>query len=480
MKKNFRLIIALLLIEACTSQFNNLEVIDDNRVASVETKADIQGPRIDFNLGDLDTQYFVSDEDIKSYLHFKKVSGNNNPPIVVDVELFEFQGATLLYIINYQEGWEVISADKRTPYLLAKGSSNSMTMKKYSDTPWGNWLFTVAIDVLRTRLYGQETTYESNDNLRFWKLITEPESVIGMPLLRKQEEGIRLNPDGHYELTDTFVQPMADSVCIQHLTVTRWNQSDNEYVPLKSIPVNNTYDRAPAGCVAVAGAQMLYFLHYEWGVPQNAPNYAYCSGNVDNYSMGQSGSSSTIWNTMATSYDNEPAWILIANVGTRVNMSYGNNGSSANTSDLVDNVFVDNGISCEYDSYDVDEIRTSLINNHVPLVVRANVIDPFGAWFAGHSFLIDKCVYYRNRITYTYTWVYDTPPGGGIVPEPPQPYTVTTYTYHSMGFVGMNWGWGNVEIDSMFSPGGDWEVHPDNTYHLNYLRHMIHNFAVIN
>ena len=43
--------------------------------------------------------------------------------------------------------------------------------------------------------------------------------------------------------------------------------SYNIYCPLKS----DNFWHAPAGCVAIAGAQILYYLNHKFGVPATAP-----------------------------------------------------------------------------------------------------------------------------------------------------------------------------------------------------------------
>lgn len=84
---------------------------------------------------------------------------------------------------------------------------------------------------------------EISENIRFWS--KEPNRSIDP---EPQE-------DGHWVANITTITEIVDTV--PHLTNTRWYQGDpyNKYCPLKS---DGSGKRAPAGCVAIAAAQMIY------------------------------------------------------------------------------------------------------------------------------------------------------------------------------------------------------------------------------
>lgn len=63
---------------------------------------------------DSDSFYFVSGKDLDSYIQFKKMSLKQDELTVVDMApLTDESGDTWAYSINYSDGWELISADKR-------------------------------------------------------------------------------------------------------------------------------------------------------------------------------------------------------------------------------------------------------------------------------------------------------------------------------------------------------------------------------
>lgn len=460
-----------LLLLSCTKLENNV-VSHYNFHSATDTKSLIEC----FDIKEIDHRYFVDNNDLSDYLKFRFIS-DQKELYVKDIEPFNYDGITLFYIINYEEGWEIISSDKRTPVLLAKGEHGSFSMKDYENTPWGTWMFNIGIDVMNTRLYGAQESYEENENVRFWTLISNPETILGIPY-ESSMEGSVSEPSGHYELVSTYTRTNYDSVFIDHLTSTKWSQTSNNcnyYVPYRTdIPSVKSY----AGCVAVAGAQMLYFLHYKFGVPSAIPDYAYCSGNINSYQMWQSGSSTTIWGQMNT-YGNTYVAVLIANAGSCVNMDYGNEGSGAETEDLVDNFFGLYGINCSFSNYDTNAIRTQIINRRVPIIVRAGSYVLFDTWRFTHSFIIDAAEYTRNKTTYYYEWVYDAAPDEDVEQlEPDLSYTVESYSVNTVELVKMNWGWGGDFNEDSFSPGGDWALTGDNGhYNLQYRRKMISGFS---
>ncbi len=75
-------------------------------------------------------EYKVSLKDVDCYVCFKALEAKNkgHELSVRDISpIFSEKGDTLLYIINYNEGWDVISADKRSPMVLATSESGSFT-----------------------------------------------------------------------------------------------------------------------------------------------------------------------------------------------------------------------------------------------------------------------------------------------------------------------------------------------------------------
>lgn len=65
----------------------------------------------------------------------------------INVEpIIDGDGDTLMYFVNYQEGWSILSADKRTPYLIASSDYGNISLS--TDNPGLlSWLDMVALDM---------------------------------------------------------------------------------------------------------------------------------------------------------------------------------------------------------------------------------------------------------------------------------------------------------------------------------------------
>lgn len=243
---------------------------------------------------------------------------------------------TVFYVCDRPSGgWVMYSSDTRVPAIIAQ-SENGSYAELLKNENAQLWIQSIVEDMSVIKNLPDEqlnfSRKEIVENKAFWESIASPNKYVEDKILSDTRviDKIIVPTSGHYELrTSTSSLEVYDS--ISSMTSTSWSQNSpyNYYCPLTS----NNLGHAPAGCVAIAGAQMLYFLHFTFGVPSTAPSKAYCEGNVNSYTWEQTDYSSTIWSDMATSgYSAAP---LIADVGRRLNMQYGDNESGASTEDLV-------------------------------------------------------------------------------------------------------------------------------------------------
>lgn len=383
---------------------------------------------------------------------------------------------TLLYVYDNPEGgWTMFSSDTRVPAIVAESESGS-----YDDIIQNEsvkaWIQTMAKDIEIIKYLEDDklsfSPHEIENNKLFWKSISSPDEFVKE---RQKQKGTRAvgggDPPplaiGHYELVSSETYQEVDS--ISRLTVTDWSQRSpyNAYCPLKT----NNIDNALAGCVAIAGAQMLFFLHGRFGVPETAPSSAWCNGNVTNYSWEQTNYSSEIWDEMNT--NGLAAAPLIADVGRRLNMEYDDGGSTALTRDLVNNVFVPYGISSMYSAFNGEILSASLWDG-MPVIVRAT---PDSTGDNGHSFIVDRIKRTRMVTRNYYLWVYDSRPiNGPVLSHPDREEFIYSSPIETM--IGMNWGWGAYlnSLSGWYSLTGDWYFDSD---HWNFYRKMIHGFRVI-
>ncbi|MDO4526256.1 MAG: C10 family peptidase, partial [Bacteroidales bacterium] len=297
------------------------------------------------------------------------------------------------------------------------------------------------------------------------------------PLLR---DDITLQPNtpGHYELVArTQRTEVVDSV--SSMIETLWDQSVpfNNYCPF--LPDSKIH--AAAGCVAIAAAQMLYYLHYNIGVPEKAPSEAYCYGNINapnkDYNWDQTNFTSTIWDEMGKDWIDSNAINaapLIAHIGKLVGIDY-NIQSGGKSAELKSKVFAEYGVSCIYEKYNEEKVKNSLLNE-MPVILSAFTKDPENpSKEVGHTFITDRYKRFRTVTTDHYQWVYDVSDDTLIEPVPDK--QEISYSSPYIGMIGMNWGEGLEFENEWFCLTGDWipELYPNINYNIN--RNMIYGFC---
>ncbi len=417
----------------------------------------------------------VSMKDMEAYLHFKELGYGKKVESVVPMA---DGNDTLFYIVNYDEGWELVAGDKRAPVILASGDEGSFSMET-ENVEMLFWIECLASEVksLKHMEDFSSCTEEALANMqstrRFWGLVCCEADCINVPLTRFDTIE-PLPTGGHYVLMGvSHTTELYDDI---KLTQTHWHQNSyyNEYCPLKTIPDDDP--RAPAGCVAIAGAQMLYFLHNKLSVPVNAPDTASCIGYVGsgNYIQTYGGYSTSTWNYMLNNSINEKGFksaaVLIACIGKKIGMNYGNNISLASLSSLKNYAFVPYGYDCDYCTYSSSTTSQNIINGFpvVLLGFKSNNSN------IGHCFLIDGYRRYRAVHTYQYEWEWDE------IPEFPIPYirpkNVVHYGSPYITDYRMNWGWGSFYDGGYYAVSGNWILDGDNYI---YDRTMICNFSVL-
>ena len=382
-------------------------------------------------------------------------------------------GDTLLYIVNYgdNDGWQILSSDARTPAVIAEGETGSFSLTEGSPAVQV-WLDCTAQDIAAVRR-------ASDSELNFTKdEIAANKQVWGM-----RGDG-DLEPitidEGYWDYTVTI-----DTIITEergHM-LPKWHQHTpyNAYCPLQS---NSTTDRAPAGCVAVAGAQALYYLHSLWGIPPTMFSTCICTGYVHNYSRSFDNNTSSVWAQMDTACHNSglPAdaeAILIAYTGHCVDMDYDNDGSGAYFSDLKTNFFEYLGISCRKMNYNADTVKHFLLQNQPVIVSASNLLIPTDGKV--HCFAIDG--YKKTAIRYTYYHYFVPDHPNSWVPTPEyEPYYTYSQTTPQITQIKINWGWKSQWISPFLNEGwygltANWYVDlGSGPYNYNHNVKTIHGF----
>lgn len=487
---SFAALIMLLAVCSC-----NKEAFMDAS-SDITTRADENPWDVDF--ADLDTTYFVSDKDVESYIHFKE--------LVAEGEKREFEvrevvplglndEATLAYLINYNEGWEIIAADKRAPTVLASGDHGNINIKEVPDNMMA-WIQNLERDVLflRDGMKGvksidEDTWQNIQSSIDFWACINvDQDYFASLPHTTRSMGELIFEPDtllprpvkgGHWELVETWdiVETLYST---GRLTVTNFDQEYN-YNSCCPLVLESYGDlRCKAGCVAVAGAQMAYYLHYELGRPLTAPAAGYCNSyaytrfggvayqdptaysNIHTYAE-----SSTVWDQMQTNPNS--ASYLIAEIGKRIRTLYGVSSSGAKTFDLKDDYFSTVGIDCDTMAFSSPTVFANLEDN-LPVIVTVQTGNPND----NHACICDG--YQRNKRTQKglYTWVRDST----NIPVPLYEDEIRTIRIINPEYLlHINWGYGAAYngSGSWYLESGNWNI-GDKTYHIR--NSMICNFSL--
>lgn len=429
--------------------------------------------------GELNSSFFVSEEDIQSYIRYKALALKKDIVVTDITAIKDADDNVLSYIINYDDGWDLLAADKRATLPLGWCATGYLNLEK-ENNPLLSWIGCLAEDV-----YVVRTTNESNAknpdlvefNLNFWKSITADSSLFeelldGIFSKGQTRDSLEIPYPGHYELVgSSTISVPYDSV--PHLTETWWNQNGygcDNYVPFRS---DTSYLKVPAGCTNIAGAQMLYYLHEHINAPTEAPTSAYCIGNISSYIWGQDDFADTAWAQM-TPYGGDVAGMLIAFVAKSTYTQFHNHGSSSYIRELHNVTYPFLGISSTHSlSYDDDIVKSSLLNA-MPVIVTAY---PSLLSIYGHTFIIDGYYRKRTQITSSYMWVWDDYNPQLDYPDVPD-QIVISYTSPIIISYEMNWGWGYYYYHTYyhFAPSGEWmPVDKDYTSR----RHMLYGFEAV-
>ena len=402
----------------------------------------------------------------------------------------EEYGDTLLYVVNYPEGgWTMYSSDKRVPAIVAE-SKNGCFVLEDAEENYGEWLEATCEDMKAVRESDNKglnfSAEEISANSELWDAVSNPDAFVKTHIDPNNEHSTRAS-SGHYRLVKV------DSVLvfgeqILHLTTTRWDQNHpyNLYCPMTN---DGSGLRAPAGCVAIAGAQMLYYLHHKFGVIDSIPTKASCSAVVGDYynsnNMKQWDYRSEIWEELKEDGNNEKEGKmmapLIAQIGLNIGMKYGNDGSSVAAKDLIPYVFNPRGIACDYDVYS-STIAMAEIKNKMPVIVRAygrkkkKIIRT--KYYDGHAFIIDGMRNFKYKYRFTFKWI------GEVSDSTKNDTVIVNYGTPFNNQIRINWGlsywhgrYNGLNNDIWFSATDTWPVTIDGKeLKYNYKREMIYNF----
>lgn len=392
---------------------------------------------------------------------------------------------TLMYILNYgnNDGWKIYSSDKRTPAILAEGDKGSFSIEDGNPAIVA-WLSCMATNIAKVKSASdEELTFndnEINSNKTFWQQPQISSRLIDPDQTLIPSEGI-----GHWEEA-IISSRTVEHVVVEHM-VPKWDQNQpyNFYSPYYDTSSNQ---KALTGCVAIAGAQVLYHLHNKLGIPQKMFSKASCVGTINSYFREFWEPTEEMWNSMSMDYRDSlnscPEAILIAHVGEQVNMHYSAGFltyppfSWAVPANLKTDLFEFYGISCSHGSYDEDIVKRNLMNEMPVIISASDLMVPLDGDI--HCFVIDGYRTTRTEYTHCHYFVWDVPPTKPYLPY--EEYFTTSYSPASISGIKINWGWSsqwntdNPLNDGWYTLTDRWVLDDGTDY--NYYRKMIYDFDV--
>jgi hypothetical protein len=406
--------------------------------------------------------------------------GEANDGVTIEPILGEDRD-TLMYILNFGrgDGWKIISADSRTPAIIAEGENGYFSLEEGSGGLrfWIEGVKDVMAEIRHSNNNALSfSEQEISANISFW----EGDSPKGnVPTPGFDDEGGQWYAHTESEEITTRTQ--------DHM-VPKWVQGApyNRFCPYK----RDLSERAPAGCVAVAASQVLCFLHDTLGVASTICSNGYCYGDIDNYNQGFTDPDSTVWSQMSKENrsPNDPSVaeaLLIGQVGQVVNMHFdynflnGKYFSWALPSNIRTHLFNMYGISCSHGNYNSNAVKSSLYDGMPVIISASDLLIPVDGEI--HCFVIDG--YKETYIKYSthHYWHPDNPDAPGN-PELTHPsYYTYSYTTPDISAIKINWGWRDQWFtppvnDGWYSLTGDWLIDTGATWNQN--RQMIYGYTI--
>ncbi len=381
----------------------------------------------------------------------------------VNVTPYVEDNDTLMYIVQYDEGWELYSASKSTDMLICSSPKGKFDINDPNMPESLKILINETCKGIKDLIKGD--TVEKSP---LWKnFVTAKPSKIKARINGNQQTVSESDlPPGHWILVETEMITNINQKSPK-LIKTLWHQETpwNSYTKYQNN--NGILELCRTGCAPIAVAQYMYFTHFKEGIPQNSVTYAIQNG-LD-FSFG--GNSSSIWNEMATN-DNQKngtsqAALLIGWVGHEMKTDY--NLSSSSTvyeNDLLSYLNSKYPTSFYNASIDFDYIKSS-IDKGFPILSSAQSTKSSGgiplSRTAGHLFIIDQYRYINREYKYTYGYKRDPWTGEGADPWEDDEvdedgnivaYSITKedYSSYTSKEIYMNWGWGEGYNEISYNP----------------------------
>lgn len=433
MKKALSFLLGCMIMASCS---NEAEILNESFDAQNELQTVVEAS---------DTQN-VTLTDIQTYMEKGSAIASRNGGDG-EIEVITYQNDTVMYLLKYGNGWEMMPGDKRFPLRVAyneKGTLNYANMNEAQRA----WFDNMAIGIHQMKKNGGNY---KNENCALWDRLKKKNTSVKSRTIIDGEPGWIY----HNTRVSTSVKIEKD-----HIFNTMWHKSTpyNQFAPLVS---SSSTTHCSAGSAAVAVGQTLNYLHSFLGTP----THTVVSQEYDavNRKYVFSGWSSTPWSNISRGDDVYVARLL-GHIGTLSNMQYISwDNSYCNFQTGLITALNTYGITATLqNSWDTDIIVDNLDKN-LPLLaeIRSRVIkeDKECEEDSGsHVMTIDGYRIIDTQYTDVYIHVEDPDSYPGDIydheseePVPEEgPTRETSYTITDV-YVLFNWGYGSADDTAYIS-----------------------------
>ena len=436
---NFCATLVIILCLSCTKEDVNTSVLDNqSRFLPVIESNSIN-------------DFFITEDVLNEYLKLKNKLSN-----VTEIIPLKIENEILVYFVQYNKGWDIISADTRIESILASSDSSDDIILNAS--------------VLEQQFLGileyVQSVKDAEDRIpsRLWsylqlKILSRSNINTKSPVARGMVAGMWI------EITDEPVYSEEQTI-IPHILEAKWGQNYlwNQYMP-RIDTVQNYY----VGCGPVAAGQVIH--HYRKNNPNGItiPTTAtFANDSICGVYPTFSNFSTCHWNSLGNSIyspqvNRDYTSIFLSYLAKQMNVTL-RPDSTSTTHTKMRNAL--NFFQLEFQedySYNYQKIYIDLINGR-PVIVGSEFkrVDSNNTEIANsyHYYIIDR---YKERsylLTTTYQWVPDYQPTEWELQTLPQwrfedfwadgrDIMDVTISRTEDTYFGMNWG-GDSYMDNFY------------------------------
>ena len=450
--------------------------------------------------------YFVSQRMAELF-----ISSQKSNPRIVGIEPYEMEGVVCLYVINFENGYKIVSADTRTQPVLAACEEGVLHPGETDNPGVKVWLEDTADRIRFLKKYNPEVKEDYSD---LWSPFRSYDS--GPIPTRAVNDSLFFDEDLIWiRVVESSVLTSYCNANQSALMTTKWGQGSpwNAAAPLDYV----TGMRCVTGCAAVAVSQVLRYFNKKGSSPTDLWHTAYVSSTTPHfYPIFVDGntyyqvfvtttltkswytSNSSRWGKMPdtqTGSHTEYVARLMLDIGNRVDMQYSQVLSVVVPDTLNYTYSIPNlpqcGISSSYAPFHFPSAAMD-IQSKKPVIISA-YCDP--APSGGHVWVMDGChdlcqihttteTFYciSPEDYYSYSNIVDVYTVGEMMSINPNVYhgmQTTVSSTHTYKDLHMNWGsdgdgdgyYNMLNSDDWILPSGD------TTLNFLYERRMHYNIS---